>query len=42
MGDLLFPGYRTSWKVSDVGLARACHKGEPERLRLRVRVARSG
>lgn len=28
-----FPGYQTSGKVGKVGLARACHKGEPKSLR---------
>lgn len=27
---------RTSWRVSEADEARACHKGEPQRLRLRV------
>lgn len=31
-----FQGYWISWSVSESGLARACHKGEPKRLRLRV------
>lgn len=31
-----FLGYRTSWRVSKVGLVRTCHKGEPKRLRLRI------
>lgn len=31
-----FLGYRTSWRVSEADEARACHKGEPQRLRLRV------
>lgn len=42
MGNLLLPEYRTSRKVSEAGLVRTCHKGEPKRLRLRVAVVRPG
>lgn len=31
-----FLGYRTSWRISQVDMARVCHKGEPQRLRRRV------
>lgn len=41
MGSLLLPEYRTSRKVSEVGLARTCHKGEPTILRRRVAVAKA-